>query len=363
MRVFYHRASHPEFAIGCPLVSPDDRRREPRKQPGDGAGRGGPRSQGAARGRRTSRGDRSTRKRVPPGIRIGVAVEPPEVADRAAQFRVLEVDAGLEVITDRLVAPWVDRTPAGFTVDVRAHRLLTHHAAPIESIGPDVRDLLPPAIRSQRQVYADDVPARALERAHDRLLTSVRPLHEFGKLGALVFPFPSSFVPGTKAFDYLAWLRDRAADLPIAVELRHRDWVDTKQREATLAFLGEHRLSYVCVDVPPGFPTSLPPLAVATTDAAFVRFHGRNADVWERGVDTGDDRFAYDYRRGDLEPWEARLTKLAAAATSVHAVFTTGRAESAARDARLLVRVLTEDPEPERPPPAKPRGRRPPPRR
>jgi hypothetical protein len=49
----------------------------------------------------------------------------------------------------------------------------------------------------------------------------------------------------------------------------------------------------------------------------------------------------------------------------VHVVFTTGTAEGAARDARLLVRVLTEEPEPERPapPPGRGRGRRPPPRR
>ena len=99
--------------------------------------------------------------------------------------------------------------------------------------------------------------------------------------------------------------------MPLAVELRHRDWLDTKHREATMKFLDEHRLSYVCVDVPPGFPSSLPPLTVATTDLAVVRFHGRNGDAWERGVDTGDDRIDYDYRRGELEPWGSRLAKLA----------------------------------------------------
>jgi uncharacterized protein YecE (DUF72 family) len=290
---------------------------------------------------------------VPPALRIGISVEPGDVAAHARKFRVLEADAGLETLTDRVVGPWVDRTPEGVVVDVRVHRLLTHHPVPIESVSAEVRDLLPPSVRSRRQLYADDLPDRALELALDRMLASVRPVHEFGKLGALVFPFPSYVVPGPKAHDYLAWLRERAGDLPIAVELRSRTWVDSSHRDATMAFLTEHRLGYVCVDVPPGYPTSLPPLTVATTDTAYVRFHGRNADAWERGADDGDDRFRYDYRRGDLEPWVARLTKLAAAAKSVHVIFTTGRGEQAARDARLLLKVLTEEPRPE--PAASPR--------
>jgi uncharacterized protein YecE (DUF72 family) len=135
--------------------------------------------------------------------------------------------------------------------------------------------------------------------------------------------------------------------------------VDGKQRDTTLRFFEEQRLTFVCVDVPQGFSSSLPPLTVATTDLAIVHFHGRNAGVWERAADTGDDRIAYDYRRGELEPWVSRLTKLASTARSVHVVFTTGRAESATRDARLLVRVLTDEPRPEPPPePKQPRRRR-----
>ncbi|MET0421984.1 MAG: DUF72 domain-containing protein [Acidimicrobiia bacterium] len=303
---------------------------------------------------------------MPRSIHIGVSVEPDEVVDRSAHSRVLEVDAGLAVLTERMVTPWVERTPEGFVLDVRVPRLLTHHAQPIDSLPPEVRDLLPASARAGRQVYADDLPAQALDVALDRVLASVAPLQEFHRLGALVFPFPSYFVPGTKALDYLEWLRARAGDLPVAVELRHRDWVETKRRDETMAFLTAQQLSYVCVDVPPNFPTSLPPLAASTTDTAFVRFHGRNGDAWEANADSGDDRFTYDYRRSDLEPWATRLTKLASTAKSVHAIFTTGRADAAARDARTLVKVFTEEPEPDRgPPPGKgnQRGRRPPPRR
>jgi uncharacterized protein YecE (DUF72 family) len=240
--------------------------------------------------------------------------------------------------------------------------LLTHHAALVESIPPEVRDTLTPALRERRQLYADDLPGRSLDTALDRFLASIAPVREHGKLGAVVFPFPSYFTPGTRALDYLEWLRGRSGDLPIAVELRHRDWVAGKQRDATMAFLAEHQLGYVCVDVPSGFDSSQPPLSVATTTTGFVHFHGRNADAWERDADSGDDRFAYDYKDADLEPWKARLEKLAGATKSVHVTFSGRTPEGAARNARLLVRVLSG--EVTRPPDDRPSGgerrRRPP---
>ena len=129
-----------------------------------------------------------------------------------------------------------------------------------------------------------------------------------------------------------------------------------------MEFLTAHQLAYVCVDVPSGFDSSLPPLSVATTDTAFVRFHGRNTGAWERGADTGDDRFAYDYKDADLEPWVPRLEKLAATARSVHVIFSGRTTDAAVRNARLLVRVLSGERAPERPPASSgpPRKRRPP---
>jgi uncharacterized protein YecE (DUF72 family) len=302
--------------------------------------------------------------RVDPRIQIGTVVAPAAVVERAQHARTMEVDASAELLTERIVAPWVDRTPENVVLDVRAHRLLTHHATPIEVIAPEVRDTLTPSLRERRQLYADELPARALDTALDRFLTSIAPLREFGKLGAVVFPFPSYFTPGGRALEYLEWLRGRSGDLPIAVELRHRDWVAGKQREATMEFLSEHELGYVCVDVPSGFDSSQPPLSVATTATAFVRFHGRNAEAWEQGVDRGDERFPYDYKDVDLQPWKPRLEKLASSATSLHVMFSGRTSDAAARNARLLVRVLSGEVTPERRPPSSgpPRKGRPRPR-
>jgi uncharacterized protein YecE (DUF72 family) len=291
-------------------------------------------------------------------------VAPDGVADRAQHARLIEVDASSEPLTERIVAPWVDRTPENVVLDVRAHRLLTHHAAPIESLAPEVRDTLTPALRDRRQLYADDLPGRSLDAALDRFLASIASVREFGKLGSVVFPFPSYFTPGPRALDYLEWLRGRSGDLPIAIELRHRDWVAGKQREATMEFLSERQLAYVCVDVPSGFDSSQPPLSVATTDTGFVRFHGRNPEAWERGADSGDDHFAYEYKDVDLEPWKTRLEKLAGVAKSVHATFSGRTPDAASRNARLLVRVLSGEVVPDRrpPPSGPPRKGRPRPR-
>jgi uncharacterized protein YecE (DUF72 family) len=293
---------------------------------------------------------RPARKKVNPKIQIGTVVAVADVIARTQHSRVVEVDASAAVLTERVVGPWVDGTPENAVIDVRAHRLLTHHAAATETIWPEVRDTLTPALRERRQLYAEDLPGRSLDVALDRFLASIASLREFSKLGSVVFSFPSYFTPGPRALDYLEWLRGRSGDLRIAVELRHRDWVAGKQRDATMQFLRDHQLSFVCVDVPSGFDSSLPPLTVATTETAFVRFHGRNTDAWERGADTGDDRFPYEYRDADLEPWVPRLEKLAGSARAIHVIFSGRNGEAAVRNARLLVRVLSGEPAPARKP-------------
>jgi len=351
-------------------MSSTDPRNRPQKS-GRGRRRGGPPPSGTgtageagAGAQPAATGATKARKRVDPTIQIGIVAAPADVVARAQHSRLVQADGSSEPLTERVVGPWVDRTPEQTVIDVRAHRLLTHHAAPADTVWPEVRDLLPPALRERRQLYAEDLPARALDEALDRFLASIAPLREFAKLGAVVFPFPSYFQPDTRALDYLEWLRDRSGDTPIAVELRNRQWVAGKQRDITLPFLESHRLAYVCVDVPSGFDSSLPPLAVATTDTAFVRFHGRNADAWERDADVGDDRFSYEYRDVDLEPWVARLEKLVGSAKAVHVVFSGRSTEGATRNARLLVCVLSSEPSPtRRAPPVSGRPRRRPPAR
>ena len=225
--------------------------------------------------------------------------------------------------------------------------------APVDSLWVEVRDaLVADGARATPGVRRRPDRARARPRARSfRRVAPTGPRVRQARHGRV--PVPVVLRARRRARSTISRGSASApATCPLAVELRNREWLDTEHRDSTMKFFEEHRLSYVCVDVPPGFPSSLPPLTVATTDLAVVRFHGRNGDAWERGADTGDDRMSYDYRRGDLEPWAPRLAKLAGAAKSVHVLFTTGHGRRRPRrDARLLVRVLTEEPRPEPPPP------------
>ena len=336
---------------------PPQRGGPPRGKPGGGkpgATRGGP---------RRDRGETGPPRRKFPSIQITVACDDRDLDRLTPRYRVLELTSSASgPLTERTLGGLVDRTPDGFRIDVRAHRLLTQQPAPMESLWADVRDKLPAAVRGKPQLFPDELSPTVLDATLDRFVAQIKPLYEFDKLGTVIFQFPSYFTPSPKSLDYLVWLRDRCGDLPLAIELRRREWVDTKHREETLAFLEEHRLTYVCVDAPQGTDTSVPPVAAATTDLAVVRFHGRDLAAWERGVDDPLARFRYEYRRGDFEPWIPRLEKLAAGGRTVHVIVTTAPADSAGRSASLLAKVLTEPPgsRPPEPPPRSgpPRRRR-----
>ena len=130
------------------------------------------------------------------------------------------------------------------------------------------------------------------QRFHDALM----PLHSAGKLGAVLFQFPQWFVIGKKSKAYIEECAERLKDFRVAVEFRNKMWMEERNAEETLSFLEERNLPYVCVDMPQGFDSSLPPIAAATAeDIAMVRFHGRDKEAGTTKSETAAERFRYDY--------------------------------------------------------------------
>src|ERR671937_1339277 len=106
------------------------------------------------------------------------------------------------------------------------------------------------------------------------------------------------------------------------VEFRHASWLDEENRAETLRFLEEHGMTYVTVDAPStGGRNVLPTVAATTSSTAYVRFHGRNAETWNKRVRSAAERFDYLYSEDELRGWVEPLSKLAAKAENVYAMF------------------------------------------
>jgi len=262
----------------------------------------------------------------------------------ATQFPVVEVDSTYYFPpSERNSVLWIGRTPADFTFNVKAYSLLTNHPTKRESLYADVRDALPVALEGKRNLYREQLPAEAVEEVWQRFHDALMPLHSAGKLGAVLFQFPQWFVIGRRSKDYVLECAERLADFRIAVEFRHESWLSERNREETLSFLAEHDLPFVCVDMPQGFESSVPPVAAATaSDLAMVRFHGRNVGSWATKSETASDRFRYEYSQAELREWVPRIQEIAAQTRETHVLMNNCYRDFAVRSARDLGALLQE---------------------
>ena len=114
--------------------------------------------------------------------------------------------------------------------------------------------------------------------------------------------------------------------------------------EESLGFLEERDLPYVCVDMPQGFDSSVPPIAAATAaDLAMVRFHGRDAGAWNEKSDTASERFRYDYSGEELQEWAPQIEGLAGHARETHVLMNNCYRDFAVRNAAELGGLLDLD--------------------
>ncbi|MFJ6954767.1 DUF72 domain-containing protein [Micromonospora aurantiaca (nom. illeg.)] len=251
----------------------------------------------------------------------------------ARQFPLVEVDATYySPPAERTARLWAERTPAGFTFNVKAFSLLTGHPTRVSALYKDLRPET-----DKRNVYPDDLPAQAYEEVWTRFLSALDPLVEAGKLGALLFQFPPWFTIKRANKQYLLEVERRCAPLRPVFEFRHASWFDGDNAEETLGFLREHELPFVCVDMPQGHKSSVPPVLAATADLAVVRFHG-HSDKW-----TSKDiheKFGYDYSKRELRDWAPKLRELAGQTGQTHVLMNNCYQDYAQRNATTLAGLL-----------------------
>ncbi|HAM45031.1 MAG TPA: DUF72 domain-containing protein [Propionibacteriaceae bacterium] len=259
----------------------------------------------------------------------------------ASQFDIVEVDSSYYAMPSRRNATlWAERTPGDFIFDVKAFRLFTGHPTQPQSLPADIRGALPGSLAQKKNLYYRDVPAELQQHLWSRFEDALLPLDSAGKLGVVLLQFPPWFHPGVAQMDHILACREHLARHTVAVEFRNNRWLSEQNRGASLSFLRQHQLPFVCVDEPQGFASSVPPIAEVTADTAIVRFHGRKSEAWETKNASPGDRFDYYYDEEELAPWVDRIRGCAAVASEVHVLFNTNNGDQGVANARLMGRLL-----------------------
>ena len=254
----------------------------------------------------------------------------------------MEVDASYYAVPDPAqVARWAERTPDGFTMNVKAFATITGHPAEVARLPRDLREALPAATLAKKRVYPKDLPPHVVEEIHARFWIALAPLRRAGKLGAILLQFPEWVGPSRASRELILRARELLPDDRLAIEFRNGRWLDDDERPGTLRFLRDHDLTYVAVDGPQGFRSSVPPVAVVTAPAlAIVRFHGRNAAAWKAPGLTAAERFDYAYATSELAEWLPRVRDLAREAREVHLLMNNCYGDKAVRNAAELSAML-----------------------
>jgi uncharacterized protein YecE (DUF72 family) len=258
----------------------------------------------------------------------------------AERFEAVEVNSTFYAVPERrAVARWAGETPGDFTFDVKLHRLLSRHAADLRSLPADLRDRATTNARGRVELTPKLEAALA-----DAVAAAVEPLGD--RLGTFLLQLSPAFGPRDHELDELAALVERLrATAPVAVELRHRFWLDEQRRENTLQWYERHGAAFVCVDGPEGSsaPTIMPHLdAVTRDDVAYLRAHGRNLQGYLRGH-TVAERFAHHYADEELRELGERAHRLAEEAETVHVMFNNNRGADAPVAAQRMRELLGQE--------------------
>lgn len=163
----------------------------------------------------------------------------------------------------------------------------------------------------------------------------IAPLLQGGQMAAVLIQLPPSFNRSLSHRSHLAALLDTLEGLPLAVEFRHRSWVNDR----VFAELARRRVTLVTVDEP-ALPGLFPALDVVTNpDLVYLRFHGRNKRGWRSG--NLQLQFDYSYSDQELETWVAdKISPMAAQAKQGLLFFNNHVRAQATENARQMVQLL-----------------------
>jgi len=226
---------------------------------------------------------------------------PAELASRKGEwfryysryFPTVEINSTFyRVPNEYMVKSWIEKGKQrlGFEFSVKLPQIITHESLLKEG------------------------PEKAAAQASSFEEICIKPLSEAGLLGGVLVQLSPYFRSEDRAS--LGKLRTLLGMLDTdlyryAVEFRHRSWLNDKGNEISsdaAEVLQEFKVANVIIDGP-GFPMT----RSLTAKHAYVRFHGRNYDIWfkeEAEDDYRINKYDYLYTHDQLSAWEQRLSDI-----------------------------------------------------
>ena len=137
----------------------------------------------------------------------------------------------------------------------------------------------------------------------DEFKKALEPLLSEKLLLCALFQFPESFHYEKQERIYLDLLLKEIANIPVVVEMRNIKW----QNDQVYNALRKRNVGW-CITDNPNLKNLLKLDYVLTSDIAYMRFHGRNAQMWYDGDNV--TRYDYLYRDDELEAFVAPIRYL-----------------------------------------------------
>ena len=208
---------------------------------------------------------------------------------------------------------WVRKVPQGFLFSVKLWQKFTHPGMFKRATGSDA------------VISLGDI---------DIFKKSIDPLATAGKMGALLAQFPPSFKNDDYSRQIVKAVIRAFGSYRLAIELRHCSWSDDP---STAQLLAEGNTAWVQIDEP-RFNSSIARQLPLTSDMAYFRFHGRNAENWWRG--DSENRYKYLYSPGEIRELSKGVKDASRKAKVSFAFFNNHWQGYAPRNAIGMIRAL-----------------------
>lgn len=210
----------------------------------------------------------------------------------AEHFKTVEINHSFYSLPkEKELLHWYEQTPGHFRFTMKGSRYITH-----------------------MKKLVDDKDLRA---GLKKFYGAIEPLQ--GKLGCVLWQLPGNLHRNDEKLNTFCSLL--SSNIKNVIEFRHQSWFT----EEVLEILKERQVSYCIISA----PDDLPEYIKASTDTAYVRFHGKT------------DWYQYEYSNNELSTWAERIKELSVKRTYLY--FNNDAEARAPANAQQMQKLLDEN--------------------